>query len=410
MAEAPFELIAEVKNSPRLPLGQLILAMGLILVGAGQTLLYALLGPAARQIGLSDVQTGSIVAISAFILTFASPIWGRVIDRSGSRLVYLIGMFSYAAGSLCFALVLNAGMNLAFSAISVLGLLIFVRVIYASMTAGIHPAAMASIAMVTPKEKRPAKMGLMSACFGLGSTLGPLLGAGLGGYGLLCPLYVVAALSFLNVLLGIFLLDRPNGNLSPEAVHKTNALNLFDSRVIGGLLATVLVYVGFSALQQSIAFHVQDTLHLNAAETVKQTGVVVFGLAVAMVITQFVIIQYFKPGPLKAISIGGALAFTGLASIALGAVTIEQITVGASLAGAGFAFLFPGLQGNLSSSVKESEQGSVAGLSFGAAALGYVIGPLIGTSLLAVGYGVTYWCAAILVLTGVLIAMVKVRS
>ena len=47
MAEAPFELIAEVKKSPRLPLGQLILAMGLILVGAGQTLLYALLGPAA---------------------------------------------------------------------------------------------------------------------------------------------------------------------------------------------------------------------------------------------------------------------------------------------------------------------------------------------------------------------------
>lgn len=410
MTGAPAKLTFESQIISGLLPNQVILAMGLILVGMGQTLLYALLGPAAREIGLSDVQTGCIVAISAFILTFASPMWGMIIDRSGIRFVYLIGMFSYAVGSLCFALILDAGMHLLISATSVLGLLIFIRVIYSLMTAGIHPAAMASIAMVTPKEKRPAKMGLMSACFGIGSALGPLSGAWLGGYGLLYPLYVVSGFAFFNVLLGILVSDRPKKNHSPKPDYKPNTLSPFDHRVLGSLLATIFTYASFSALQQSIAFHVQDTLHLSATETVEKSGIVVFGLAAAMITTQLIVIQYIKPAPIKAILIGGTLAFCGFTTIALGAATVEKITLGTSLAGAGFAFLLPGIQGSLSTSVTEAEQGSVAGLSFGAAALGYVIGPLIGTSLLAIGFGLTYWCAALFVVIGSVIAMAKLRQ
>ncbi|WP_439851093.1 MFS transporter [Pseudomonas syringae] len=385
---------------------QTMLAVGLVLVGMGQTLLYTLLAPIARQVGLSEIQVGYVVALSALILTVASPLWGRIIDRSGSRIVFLLGMFSYAVGSCCFALVLDAGVRLILSATSVFYLLIFIRLLYAIMTAGIHPAAMANIAITTSENLRPAKMGTMSACFGLGSTLGPLLGAALGGYGVLVPLYVVSGLALLNVVLGFFAIENPKKITSlKDRRTQSPRLSFLDPRVTVGLLATVMVYVGFSALQQSIAFHIQDTLGLNSSDTVRQTGVVIFGLAVAMVFTQLVVVQHFLPGPKKAVLIGSALAFSGLAAIALGASTIPQLTLCAFLAGAGFSFLFPGLQGQLSNAVSEAEQGSIAGLSFGAAALGYVIGPVTGTTLLAVGHGATYWCAAILVIMGALMTL-----
>lgn len=374
-------------------LSQLALGAGLILVGMGQTLLYALLGPAIRQLGLTEVQAGAIVAASALVLTVASPFWGRRIDKVGSRFVFLVGMTSYAIGSVAFAYVLDTGGSLMQPAGVVFFLLLVIRVTYAFLTAGIHPSAMANIAVTTSPELKPARMALMSACFGIGSTLGPLLGSALGGLGLMAPLYAVSFMALLSVALGSVVLKDPP---AAQKVEKSEGspLSARDSRVFGTLVATVLVYSGFSALQQSISFHVQDTLHLSVADAVKQTGIVVSGLAAAMAFTQLVVLQFFKPGHRRSIALGSGIAFVGLVGIALGASTVLLLTLCAIAAGCGFAFIFPGLQGSLSNSVEKSEQGSVAGLSFGAAAFGYVIGPLLGTSLLSVGHGLTYWCAA----------------
>lgn len=396
MSNSTGELAAKRGGTEGISLSQLALGTGLILVGMGQTLLYALLGPAIRQLGLTEIQAGAIVAASALVLTVASPFWGRRIDKVGSRFVFLVGMTSYAIGSVAFAYVLDSGASLAQSAVVVFMLLLAIRVIYAFLTAGIHPAAMANIAVTTSPELKPARMALMSACFGIGSTLGPLLGSALSGLGLMAPLYAVSIMALLSVGLGSIVLKEP-GAAQRVAQSKGKPLGAFDSRILGALAATVLVYAGFSALQQSISFHVQDTLHLSITDAVKQTGIVVSGLAAAMALTQLVVLQYFKPNHRQSIALGAGIALVGLIGIASGANTVFQLTLCAIAAGCGFAFIFPGLQGSLSNSVDKSEQGSVAGLSFGAAAFGYVIGPLLGTSLLSVGHGLTYWCAAGLV-------------
>lgn len=408
MKEAASALTQQDVQDNSLTLGHLALALGLVLVGMGQTLLYALLGPATRQIGLSELQTGAIVSASALVLTVASPFWGRRIDKIGSRFVFLVGMFSYAVGSVAFAMALDAGSRAVFSATLAFATLVLIRVVYAFMTAGIHPAAMANIALTTAAEMRPARMALMSACFGVGSTLGPLLGSALGGFGLLVPLYAVSGMALLSVLFGSVALKRNDALASANRSARTaKNLSAFDRRVLPPLIATVLTYVGFSALQQSLSFHVQDLLKLDASEAVKQTGVVVSGLAAAMVVTQLGILQYVKPKPKMAVSVGATLTVVGLIGIATWADSMVKMTACSVFCGAGFAFTFPGLQSALSSSVEEAEQGSVAGLSFGAAALGYVVGPLLGTGLLSVGHGITYWCAAVLVMLAAFASQIR---
>lgn len=60
-----------------------IIVPALIAFSMGQTVLFALAGPVARDIGLSEFQFGSIIASAAFMFVIVSPIWGQISDRFG---------------------------------------------------------------------------------------------------------------------------------------------------------------------------------------------------------------------------------------------------------------------------------------------------------------------------------------
>src|SRR6266849_2044966 len=57
----------------------------LVCVGMGQSMLFSILPPAARQIGISPFQVSTIFATSASIWVFISPMWGRRSDVVGRR-------------------------------------------------------------------------------------------------------------------------------------------------------------------------------------------------------------------------------------------------------------------------------------------------------------------------------------
>ena len=54
-----------------------ILFVSLVCIGIGQSMLFAVLPPAARELGVSPVRIASIFATSASIWVVASPWWGR---------------------------------------------------------------------------------------------------------------------------------------------------------------------------------------------------------------------------------------------------------------------------------------------------------------------------------------------
>ncbi|HEX5515453.1 MAG TPA: hypothetical protein VFY81_13730, partial [Gammaproteobacteria bacterium] len=56
----------------------LLLFAGLVSVGMGQSLMFAILPPVARNLGLSEVQVGVIFAVSGVLWVLSSPFWGRL--------------------------------------------------------------------------------------------------------------------------------------------------------------------------------------------------------------------------------------------------------------------------------------------------------------------------------------------
>ncbi|MHB8902721.1 MAG: MFS transporter, partial [Thermoguttaceae bacterium] len=96
-----------------------------------------------------------------------APVWGRVSDRFGRRPILLLGLAGSTAFYLLFGLA-SAWKSLVW---------MFVARIGAGIAGATIPTAQAYIADVTTAENRARGMALIGAAFGLGFTLGPLIGA-----------------------------------------------------------------------------------------------------------------------------------------------------------------------------------------------------------------------------------------
>ena len=86
------EIPTQAAESPASPLSpkefryaRMILLLALIAVGFGFTVLFAILGPLGREVGMSELQISSIIAASSLVVFLASPRWGRLSDRWGRK-------------------------------------------------------------------------------------------------------------------------------------------------------------------------------------------------------------------------------------------------------------------------------------------------------------------------------------
>jgi DHA1 family tetracycline resistance protein-like MFS transporter len=158
-----------------------------------------LLSPVAAYI----VQKYSHSALMVTMLTvlyaggqfFAAPLIGKLGDRYGRRPVLLISLFGQGIGYLVF------GMG------GALWILFLGRII-GGITGGNLSTARAYIADVSRLKERSKNFALIGMAWSVGLILGPAVGGILGQINLQAPAFAAAGLSFLNVLLGIFILPE----------------------------------------------------------------------------------------------------------------------------------------------------------------------------------------------------------
>jgi MFS family permease len=123
-----------------------ILFISLTCMGAGQTVLFNILPPLSRQLGLSEVQTTGIFSISALVWVFTSAYWGKKSDQWGRKPIMLMGLCAFATSFALFATVILGGLRHWLSAFLIFPLLITTRSIYGILGSGTSPASQAYVA------------------------------------------------------------------------------------------------------------------------------------------------------------------------------------------------------------------------------------------------------------------------
>ncbi|MEM6708148.1 MAG: MFS transporter [Pseudomonadota bacterium] len=348
------------------------LLVSLVIIGMGFTVLFPILAPLGREIGLSEVQINAIIAASSLTVFLASPHWGRLSDRLGRKNTLLIGLFGFSFGTLLFNGVLAAGMTGALLGAPLFVALVVARVTHAGVMSATMPSVNAYIADITSPAERTRRMGAAGAANNLGSILGPAA-AMLAVVSLLTPLWLMAALAFLN---GLFLwrfLPEP-----PQADRKaTPRMAYTDARILPFVLVGVSMFTGIALVQQTMGFRFQDALTLSTAETAQMVGIAMTLSAVCSLTAQLTIVQRSRLQPFTLLTLAMPMLIVAFVMMALGTT---QVLLTAAMMVQGFAMGLagPGFTAGASLSVGPDEQGAVAGVAASCGPLGFCIGPLIG--------------------------------
>lgn len=351
----------------------------LVCVGMGQSMLFSILPPAARVIGLSPFQVSTIFATSASIWVFVSPMWGRRSDVTGRRKVILIGLLGFALSMTLLATVIEIGIHQLLPPLVVYPLMVASRSIFALVGSGTGPASQAYVADRTSRMARTAGVALVNAAMGLGETVGPGLGAALAVIGLLAPVYFSAGLAVISALTIWHFLPEDGPPLD-KGVERPRKLSVRDPRVLPFLLVSTSLQAVRATTVITLAFFLQDTLGLNSRQTVQYSGVGFVTLAVAGLFAQLVVVQRFQPSPRWLMRVGTTMMVAAFALFVAGS-GYGAVVVALALLGLGLGFVRPGTAAGASLSVMSSEQGSVAGVVGGVAVIGNVFGPMLGTWL-----------------------------
>ena len=376
-------------NPQQYKFARTILLVALVAVGFGFTVLFAILGPLGREIGLSELQISSVIAASSLTVFLASPHWGRLSDRWGRKPVMIFGLLGYACGNFLFASVFHAALIGVLLPLSAYLLLMLTRVLHASVMSAIMPASSAYMADVTDITTRTKGMGAVGAANNLGGILGPALGGLLAGITLLTPLWVASALALITAVFVIFFLpNSPQSKLSRD--QASVKLSYFDPRILPYIIVGAMMFIGMALVQQTLAFRFQDVLGLSAVETAQTFGMAMGLSAAASLISQIGLMQRLNLRPIQWLRIAMPILAVAFACLAM-ADTQSLLVVAMLLQGAGMGLAGPAFMAGASMAVKANEQGAVAGVAGSCGPLGFTIGPLLGGFFYQIQPDLPYW-------------------
>lgn len=223
-----------------------------------------------------------IVAALYSVMQFAFvPMLGALSDRIGRRPVMLLSLGGAAVDYLFLAMAPQ------------LWVLMVGRAI-AGITSANSSVATAYITDITLAADRAKRFGVMSAVFGAGFIIGPVLGGFLGDYWLRLPAIAAASLNGANFLLALFLLpETRKRSREPLDLSLLNPLRpLRDLAAFKGLAPVVLVYFLLSMAGDSYG----TCWALWGADAFQWNGLWI-GLSLAAFGVCQTLVQTFLPGP-----------------------------------------------------------------------------------------------------------------
>lgn len=373
------------------------LLLGVLAVFTAQQSLAPVQAPLAREVGLTELALGLILTAGAALFAATALLWGRAVDRLGPRPVMLTGMLLSLAGLTGFALVSQVALAGDLTPGATLALMISTRSLLFGAGIGAVPvAAIAMIAASTSSESaRTGGIGRVGAAQGLAIALGPALGGLLGFAGLLGPVWAAPAIVLLAVGVVAALLPRAPARASTrEPSTARTSLKPWDTRLWPILLAGFGLYLALGMTLIVLGFLIQDRLVLDAAATVRATGVASFASGVVLILVQGVLVPRLGRPATWLLRTGTPVAAVGLLGLAF-APGLPTIVAAMTVLALGLGLALPGYTTAPTLLVGPEEQGGIAGLVQTVTGLTFVIAPLAGTALYGLGGPVPILAAAL---------------
>ncbi|MGE5314521.1 MAG: MFS transporter [Acidobacteriota bacterium] len=195
------------------------------------------------EFGASAFTVTVLFAAYSFCSFLSSPFLGALSDRIGRRPILLFSIASTAVGWFVFA------------SAHVLWMLFLGRIID-GLAAGNFSIAQSYLIDLSKDEKdRTANIGLLGAAFGIGFTLGPIIGGTLSRFSHATPFYFAGGLAALNVIVAYFTLPETNFNRSTEKIpyHPFSPLvRAVRAKSLHPMLLTWIAFAVAQVISQSI--------------------------------------------------------------------------------------------------------------------------------------------------------------
>ncbi len=379
-----------------------ILLMAVAATALGQTLVFTLLPSLGRATGMAEMEVGLIISCSALVFALASPVWGTISESMGRKAVLVIGLTGYSLGTLLFALVFHAGLEGWITGGLLVGGLVISRMLQAAIMAATPAAAAAYTADITTPEQRTQGMGRIGAANNLGTVVGPVSGGILAAITLVFPLYAVSVLTGLMAIgTACFLPASPQirAKAAPSLLQtlKKGLGAYADPRLRDLLMTGVMLFMSFALIQQTLGFLFQDHFQMSPQAAARTLGITMMAAAITSLSGQIIVVQWLRAP--ASLLIAMAVPAIGAGAVVLWMAEAQLVMSGAVLLiGLGLGFGMPAIMSLASLRVGHEEQGRVAGLASACPALGFILGPLVGTGLYTLDHRWPYLLVMVLLI------------
>ena len=371
------------------------LKFGLFTVGLGQSFVFVIVPPLARELGLSEVQTSSIFAFSAIGWALTSATWGRASDRYGRRNIAILGLLGYSASLIAMITTLFLVEKDLVDLVYLFPLLVFGRMLNGLLGSATRPASFAYVADISSEDKRTVKFARLESSFLIGTVAGPLIGGFLILISKETPFYIF---SFLGVIasLGIY---KNLENKTPLKLNKRNLskkVSWTSNTVCPFLFVASISSLCLASLIQTIGFYLFDTFP-NIDDLPVVISMTFALLSISTIVSQYIFTDAFPLSNNKLLIYGVILLSFSYTVMALyPKISIYYLSI--IVNGLGGGMLRPAISSSLSLAQSPEYQGSVAGYLGSVYPIGHILTPVVAMPIYAYNPAYLYYFSSILCL------------
>jgi DHA1 family tetracycline resistance protein-like MFS transporter len=348
---------------------------------------------------LSMVARGILfgIAVAAYPLAqfFGAPIIGALSDVHGRKKLLILSIAGTVVGYIL----------LAISILTKQFWLLLLSRIIDGFTGGNISIVRSAIADISKPEEKTKNFGLIGMAFGLGFIFGPFLGGRLSdpayGFNYATPFWFAAALSFVNLILIIWLfretLKTPRKRKVSMLTGMQDIKRGFSHPVLRALyLSSFLVLFGWSFFTQFFQVFLIERFSFTAT----QIGNFFAYIGLWVIITQALLIRIVKGfDAAKTLKIALPVLALAIGLLVIPAEIFYLYLFNAIIAIA-FGFVLPNLNTILSNTVNPQEQGEVLGIQQSMFSLAQAIPPLIAGASVAISSALPLFLGAGFIIGG----------